>query len=120
MLDRELSGFSAIKFTDQIKVVHLDPQLLELLDRYPTSLSFINQSALNAARTRLKVLDFEGLAPSLENLSSGRYPLSMEFGFAHRNGYLSPAAKAFLAFVRSPSGERILQDHHVLAISSSK
>ena len=116
-VDREISGFSSIKFGDQIKVVHLDPQLIELLDRYPTSLGFINQSGIYGAKTRLARLALDGVAPSLENLKSERYRLSMEFGFAHRNGVLSPAAKAFLAFVGSPTGERILEDHDVLVLS---
>jgi phosphate transport system substrate-binding protein len=119
-LDREIGGFSAIKFSEQIKVVHLDPQLIELLDRYPTSLGFINRSATKSAKTKLNVIEFDGISPSLENLSLGRYPLTIEFGFAHKSGLLSPAAKAFLAFVRSPSGERILHEHDVLAWSGSR
>ncbi len=79
-LDREISGFSSIKFGDQIKaLVHLDPHLIQLLDRYPTSLGFINQSAIYAAKTRLVRLALDGVAPSLENLKSERYRLSMEF-----------------------------------------
>ncbi len=119
-VDREISGFSTVKFNDQIKVVHLDPQLIELLDRFPTSLGFINNSAIYGAKTKLLPLALDGVSPSLENLISERYPLSLELGFVHKNGVLSPAVKAFLAFVRSPSGERILEQYNVLPLFARK
>jgi phosphate transport system substrate-binding protein len=116
---REVKAFGELEFHESVKLVHLDPQMIELLDRYPTSLGFLNRSALGAARTALVPLAFEGIEPSPDNLAAGRYPLRLEFGFVHKAGELSDAAKAFVLFVQSPSGERILREHGVLPLAAA-
>lgn len=116
---REVKEFGALRYPDSIKVLHLDPQVIELLDRYPTSLAYLNRSALDAAKTTLVPLAFEGVAPSAENLAAGRYPLWVELGLVHKAGSLNGAAKAFVAFVQSPSGERILRDHGVMPLMAA-
>jgi phosphate transport system substrate-binding protein len=108
--------FVALKFADSVKVVHLDPQMIELLDRYPTSFGFLNQSALLAAKTRLRRLTLESVEPSNVNNAAGRYPMLLEFGFIHRTGALREPASTFLAFVASPEGATILQQHGVIPI----
>jgi phosphate transport system substrate-binding protein len=115
---REVKAFGELQFHESVKQVHLDPQMIELLDRYPASLGFLNRSALSAARTALVPLAFEGIEPSPENLAAGRYPLKLEFGFVHKAGALNDAAKAFVLFVQSPSGERILRDRGVLPLAA--
>lgn len=58
----------------------------------------------------LRPLALDGVEPSLENLSAGRYPMVKHF-------YLvlpkepTPAAKEFLQFMRSPQGRRILEEN---------
>lgn len=101
--------FLSVKFADSVKVVHLDPQMIELLDRYPTSFGFLNQSALRAAKTRLRRLTLESVEPSNVNVAAGRYPIMLEFGFIHRTGTPAAPASTFLAFVASPEGSKILQ-----------
>lgn len=113
VLDRELPGFANIQLAESVKIVHLDPHLIELLDRFPTSLGFLNRSALAAAKTGLVILSLDGVAPSPDNLKSGRYPMWMEFGLIHKSGALSEAGRAFVQFIQSPAGLRILQDNGV-------
>ncbi|WP_158219748.1 substrate-binding domain-containing protein [Ideonella sp. A 288] len=118
-IQRVIEPFSTIVFGEHVKVVHLDPQMLDLLDRFPGSLGFINRSALAAARTRLVPLALDGVEPSPQNVGAGRYPLWLEFGFVHRRGLRSPAAEAFVAYVRSSEGVRLLREMGVLAAPGS-
>ena len=118
-LARAILEFSDIAYGAGVKLVHLDTQLIELLDRYPTSLGFLNRSALFAATTALKPLAFGALQFNSEALADGRYPLALEFGLVHKAGALSAAGKAFVAFVYSPSGERILREHGVLPLPAA-
>ena len=114
-LRRQLSGqYKDLIYADSVKIVHLDPYLIELLDRYPTSFSVMNRSALFACKTKVVVLALDDVVPNLDSLANGRYPLSMEFGLIHRPGGLSPAAKDFIEFVSSPDGAKILAMHGVL------
>ncbi len=114
-LQKVIPAFRDIVFGSNVKVAHLDPHLLELLDRYPSSLGFINRSAIAACNTAVVPLAFEGVAPTPENLEKGSYPLSLEFGLVYKSSTgMSPAAKAFVEFSRSPEGLRVLAEHGVL------
>lgn len=111
---RYIKAFESVSFGDNVKVVHIDFQLIELLDRFPTSLGFLNRSALFAAQTRIVVLALDGVAPVPENVSSGKYPVFVELGLIHKLGQLTPAGQAFVAFIQSSAGTRVLQEHGVL------
>lgn len=113
-INRVIRPFETIVFGENIKSVHLDPQMIELLDRYPSSLGFLNQSALAACRTGIVRLALDGVEPTLENLEIGRYPLWLDLGLIYKPGGLTPAGKAFLDFVKSPAGARILREHGVV------
>ena len=114
-INRVIQPFERIVFGDAVKVVSFDPQMVELLDRFPGSLGFLNRSALAAAKTKLVYLSLDGVPSTPQNVGVGRYPLWVEFGFIHKTGKLGPAAKAFIDFVRSPDGVRILREQGVLA-----
>lgn len=117
---RQFKPFANIQFASNVKLVHLDPQMIELLDRFPTSLGFLNRSALSAAKTKVVPFALDGVEPSTENLASGRYPLWLEFGFVHKAGTLSEAAKAFLKFIETPAAARILGEHGVLPLPAAR
>lgn len=118
-LARQIPPFATLDFGDGVKLVHLDGQLIELLDRFPTSLGFLNRSAIKAARTHLVPLALDGVLPDATNLEAGRYPLWLEFGLIHKTGAPSVAGKAFIDFVRSPAGVAILRAHGVLSVKTA-
>lgn len=115
---RHIKAFEGIVFGENVKVVHLDPQMVALLDRFPTSLGFLNRSALFACKTKVIPLALDGVAATPETLASGRYPMAIEFGLIHRSGNITPAARAFVAFIQSPAGARILREHGVTPITA--
>lgn len=113
-ISRVIKPFERIEYGKNVKVVHLDPQLIELLDRFPTSLGFLTRSGLAACRTRIVRLALDGVEPTPENVENGRYPLWQEFGLIYKAEGLTPAGRAFLQFIKSPAGRRILREHGVL------
>lgn len=115
-IGRLVPAFANVVFAEGVKVVHLDPQMIELLDRFPGSFGFLNQSALLACKTRIVRLSLDGTAPTGENLASGRYPLWLELGLIHKNGSLTPGAKAFITFLQSPAGASILREHGIVTL----
>ena len=119
-IDREFKIFVGIAYGDGVKVVHLDPDMLAALDRYPTSFGFLNRSALGAARTPVVPLMLDGVAPTADNMASRRYPLRTEFGFVVRKADLSDGARQFMAFVASPEGEAILLAHGALPVNRQR
>ena len=114
-LQQLIKPLKDIQFGSNVKVAHLDPQVVELLDRYPTSLAFLNRSALSACQTKVVPLAIDGVVPTLESVEQGRYPVMLEFGLVYRTASgLSPAGRAFVEFIRSPAGRGILTQSGVL------
>lgn len=117
---RQLSlRYANMHYGDSVKIVHLDTYLIELLDRYPTSISIMNRSALSACKTKVVMLALDGVEPSVENVANGTYPLVMEYGLVYKSTGLSPAAKAFIEFIRSSEGASLLRSYGVLVKSSA-
>lgn len=114
-------AFREVAYGGRVKMVHLDPQLIELLDRYPTGIGYINRSSLSLCKTAVVPLALEGVDPTPENLEKGKYPIWIEFGLVYKDSQgLSAAAKAFVEFVRSPEGGRLLRAHGILPATSSR
>ena len=114
-INKAFKAFQQIPFGNGVKIVNLDPQMVELLDRYPTSLGFLNRSALAACNTKVVMLALDGVESTPANVGAGRYPLWLEMGLIHKPGKLTPAALAFLAFAQSSEGVRILRAQGMLA-----
>jgi phosphate transport system substrate-binding protein len=119
-INRVMTPFTSLVFADSVKVVLLDPQMIELLDRYATSFGFLNRSALLACKTPLVVLALDGVAPTAQNLEQGRYPLWLEIGLVYRPARLSAAAKAFIEFVQSPAGQAVLRELGVVPAAAGR
>jgi len=111
---RHIGAFEKIVFGDQVKLVHLDPEMVELLDRFPTSLGFLNRSALFACKTRVVLLSLDGVESTPENMNAGRYPLFLELGLIYKGSHMTPAAQAFVTFIQSPSGAALLRAYGVI------
>lgn len=52
-------------------------------------------------------MTLNGIAPTAENVRSGRYFLTREFYFVIK-GEPTPSSKKFLDFVLSPDGDRVI------------
>jgi len=51
----------------------------------------------------LRIMSFDGVAPSVETLMSGEYPYSKTLYIVHAENP-SPAVARFVAYLRSPAG----------------
>lgn len=111
--------FETAAFGEDVKIVHLDPQMIELLDRYPGSLGLLNRSGLAAAKSNLVIFSLDGVKPTAENVKNGQYKLWLDFGLVHWAGQTSLAARSFIHFMRSPAGVRILLEQGVMPSTES-
>jgi phosphate transport system substrate-binding protein len=78
----------------------------------------IGPSSLTQIRTEdpaLVPLAWNGVAPTLENLAAGRYPLQKTLLLVVR-APPSPEVRRFLAFLASPAAARILEETGNLAV----
>ncbi len=111
---REIKAFENLQYHDNVKIVHLDTQLIELLDRFPASFGFLNRSALSGAKTKLIALQLDSIEPNADNVDAGRYTLWTEVGLIYKESSLTEAGRSFLQFISSPQGAQLLRANGLL------
>jgi len=114
-MSRHIPAFAQLAYGSSVKMSMLDPQTLDLLDRFGDSLAVLNLSALRAARTRLVPLALDGVAPDPAQVASGRYPAVLDLSLVRRAGDSLPAvAREFIDFVQSPAGLEVIRANGVV------
>lgn len=98
----------SLYFTDQ-KANHV-------LSTTPYAIGLTDLGMISTERLNIKVLQFNEVEPSPENLLNATYPLSRPLLFLYREKNLSEEAKAFLDFVFSDIGHKILKSNGYLPV----
>ena len=86
-----------------------DQDSVDAIERLPGGLGTSTLALLTSERRRARALSVEGVAPTVDNVSSGRYPFAKTMYLATRDGTPALITK-FLAFVGSETGRRILAE----------
>jgi phosphate transport system substrate-binding protein len=88
------------------RVLFTNLSMQEALLETTGSVGIFDLGAIDARRLSLKILCFEGVAPSAETLLSGRYPFSKDLAFV-TPGAPAGLAAAFIRFALSAAGREI-------------
>jgi phosphate transport system substrate-binding protein len=75
----------------------------------PGVISMLTISAAVLADTRIHMLTIDGIAPSKENISAGRYPVIRPLFLVYSEKHLKPAIASFLDYVRGAEGQKIIE-----------
>lgn len=86
-----------------------DQECADALEKIAGSIGPSTVALLLSERRQLKALPLDGVAPTSENAAQGRYPY-FKHRFVITKGTPSPAAQAFIAFIASAKGRRILTE----------
>ena len=86
-----------------------DLEMNQSLAKTPNAIGFSDLGALTIERHRIKPLRVNGVAPTLRNVQVGEYPLTKPLMFVYHKEKLPPAARKFIAFVRSNEGAKVLR-----------
>jgi phosphate transport system substrate-binding protein len=73
----------------------------------PYALGMTSMTVVAQSGGRVKALELNGVAPTTENVRSGRYVLTRDFFFVVK-GEPTGSIRKFLDFVQGPDGERII------------
>ena len=122
ILEQKISGFKQI-YTDSQKnerwiTLYKDRQMNQQLENIPLTLGLADVGTITAENklSSIKTLKFNGVAPSIENVAQGKYPLVTNLYFVFSQSKVSPEAKKFIEFVRSNAGTKILTANSYLAV----
>lgn len=89
--------------TDQEAAVHIE--------KTPGSLGTTSSSVVAAGKRKIKALSVDGVAPTLSNVSAGKYPYAMTLSLVYKRDKYRGAVKDFIEFVFSRDGQKILSDN---------
>jgi len=78
----------------------------------PYALGVADLGMITTEHLSIKPLHLDGVAPTLDNVANGNYRLSRELAFVYRPDKLSQEAKAFMDFVFSETGKKILRENN--------
>lgn len=111
---RHVAGFESIAFTEYAKLVNADFEMIESLDRFKTAIGWLTASSLTLSRTPVRAVALDGVAPTPENVASGRYPMAVEHVLIFKEDRLTDLARRFIAFATSEAGREVLRAHGVV------
>ncbi len=90
-------------------VFFTEQEMIHTLAERPRVLGLTDLGSIRSEGVSVKPLAFNGVRPTPEEVHRGRYPLVRTLAFVFRKERLPAEAAAFLAFVRSKEGEKILR-----------
>jgi phosphate transport system substrate-binding protein len=82
--------------------------MAKALAETPHALGMTSMTVVEQSAGKVKALNLNGIAPTAENIKSGRYVLTRDFLFVTKSEPAG-AVKKFLDFVLSPEGDRVIQ-----------
>ncbi|HSB80958.1 MAG TPA: substrate-binding domain-containing protein [Candidatus Methylomirabilis sp.] len=88
--------------------VYTDQEMNRAIATTPQAIGITDSGLLRSQRLPVKVLRFNGIAPTLEGVRAGRYPLVKTLTLVFRKERLSVEALAFLCFICSKDGAKVL------------
>jgi phosphate transport system substrate-binding protein len=102
-------AYTSVEWARRGTIVYSEGEMHRLLTVRPFALGLSDLGTLTVERLPIKAMKVNGVAPTLEDVASGRYPLVKILSFVFREDKLAQPAKAFVDFARSPEGGRILR-----------
>lgn len=104
----KVSCFKELKETGSAKVMARGGDMAIALAETPYALGMTSLTVVEQSGGKVKALTLNGIAPTAENVKSGRYFLTRDFLFVLQGEPTRPV-KRFLDFVLSAEGDRVIQ-----------
>lgn len=81
--------------------------MMESIQQDPNAIGYVSMGSLN---DEFKALSINGIAPSIESVNDGSYPISRSFLIVTNDTQQNELAKDFEAYLLSDSGQKIVTD----------
>lgn len=96
-------------------VAFTDQDMNRLLMTTPNAIGMSDLGTIKSENLSIKMLKVNGNSPILENTLKGKYALAKSLYFVFKKANLPPEAKAFMDFVRSGQGQKILKENEYIS-----
>jgi phosphate transport system substrate-binding protein len=113
VIQEHIKEFKNLQVAPKAKVIMYDQATVETLDKYKNSVGFITMSSKKWGKGGIKTVSFDSVAPSRDNIVSGKYRLVENYAFVYKKS-LAPAAGKFVDFVFSKEGKKIMEGNGLI------
>ncbi len=96
--------------TDAVEVHDID-ETLRSIRSFKDSIGMLSVNALTLGDRNIKFLAIDGVVPTAQSVRNGTYPIRRELFFVAHPTNVKPAIRAFLDFVRSQAGQKIIAEN---------
>lgn len=103
----KIGCFKELKEVETAKVMARGGDMAKGLVETPHAIGMTSMTVVEQSGGKVKALTLNAVAPTAENVRSGRYFLTREFYFVIK-AEPTPSIKKFLDFVLSPDGDRVI------------
>jgi phosphate transport system substrate-binding protein len=100
--------FKDLKETEAARVMARGGDMARALAETPHAIGMTSMTVVEQSGGKVKALTLDGIAPTAQNVKSGRYLLTRDFLFVIK-GEPTSAVRRFLDFVLSPEGDRVIE-----------
>ena len=83
-------------------------ETVKAINSFKESIGMVTMNASTFANTSIAFATIDGVAPSRDNLNSGKYQVRRPLYLVYDPTKAKPAIKAFVEFVKGPEGQKIL------------
>lgn len=97
-------------------VANTDPDAALQIEKTPGSFGTTTSSLVKVEKRNIKVLSIDGVAPTLSNVSSGKYPYAVTLLLVYKKDKYGGSIKNFIEYVFSRDGKKILSDNGQVAL----
>ncbi|MHB8069030.1 MAG: substrate-binding domain-containing protein [Desulfobaccales bacterium] len=108
--------FRNLTFPLSAKVIHTDPKMLEMLQKYKYSLGWAPFSSLKSMHPPLKALALDGIAPTPENARSHKYPIICDYALVFKEKRLNNLARSFIDFIFSKQAQQVMNQYGAMPV----
>lgn len=98
-----------VRARPEVPLAATDQDNAQMAEKIPGSLVAASYTQIVTEKRKLRFVAIDGVEPTPENFERGAYPYGRDFHFVFP-AKKSPAAERFIAFLRSPDGQKILRD----------
>jgi phosphate transport system substrate-binding protein len=100
-------GGNATYGKDVIEVYEIE-ETIKSIRSFKDSIGMLTVNQRTLSEPGIKLLEIDGVAPTQQTLASGQYPVRRPLYLVYEPTKIKPAIAAFLDFVKSPQGQRII------------
>ncbi|PMH43266.1 phosphate ABC transporter substrate-binding protein [Vibrio sp. 10N.286.49.B3] len=96
-------------------VVNSNSMVKTIVNHNPHAIGFISTGSIDQS---VKAITFEGIAPTAENISSGKYELSRPFLLINKKDKLNDDSKGFIKFLSSDTGRQLITEYGYIPVKN--